>query len=162
MEWLALTLGVCLISALVPVVNAEIYLVGLVTQQPQLAWWLVGLTAAAGQMAGKLVFYYTGRGSLRLPGRLSRLRRASDPARRGRWSARLDRLQETCRDRPVWTAGVLVTAAGVGLPPFAATSFVAGVARIPVGTFVVTGLTGRFVRFSAIAVSPGLLSTWWF
>ncbi|MGH3910302.1 MAG: VTT domain-containing protein, partial [Pseudonocardiaceae bacterium] len=151
-----------------PVVNAEIYLVGLVTQQPQLAWWLVGLTAAVGQLAGKLVFYYAGRGSLRLPARLwsmhrlSRLRRTSDPARRGRWSARLDRLQETCRDRPVWTAGVLVTAAVVGLPPFAATSFVAGVARISLGMFVVTGLVGRFVRFSAIAVSPGLLSTWWF
>lgn len=159
MEWIALTLGVCLISALAPVVNAEIYLVGLVTQQPQLAWWLVGLTAAVGQLAGKLVFYYAGRGSLRLP---ARLRRKPDPARRGRWSARLDRLQETCRDRPVSTAGVLVTAAGVGLPPFAATSFVAGVARIPLGMFVVTGLVGRFVRFSAIAVSPGLLSTWWF
>lgn len=159
MEWIALTLGVCLLSALVPVVNAEFYLVGLVTQQPQLAWWLVGLTAAVGQMAGKLVFYYAGRGSLRLP---ARLQRKSDPARRGRWSDRLDRFQETCRVRPVWTAGVLVTAAGVGLPPFAATSFVAGAAHIPVGTFVVTGLVGRFVRFSAIAVSPGLLSTWWF
>lgn len=157
MEWIALTVGVCLISALVPVVNAEIYLVGLVTQQPQLPWWLVGLAAAVGQLAGKLVFYYAGRGSLRLPARLRR-----DSERRGRWSARLARLQQTCRDRPVWTAGVLVTAAVVGLPPFAATSFVAGVARVSLGTFLATGLLGRFVRFSAIAAAPGLLSTWWF
>lgn len=156
MEWIALTLGVCLVSALVPVVNAEIFLVGLVTQQPQLLWWLVGLAAAVGQLAGKLVFYYAGRGSLRLP---ARLRRKS--AGHGRWSARLVRFQQTCRDRPVWTAGVLLTAAAVGLPPFAATSFVAGVARVPLGVFLATGLVGRFARFGTIAAAPGLLGTWW-
>lgn len=159
MEWIALTLGVCLVSALVPAVNAEAYLVGLVIQQPQLPWWLVGLAAAVGQLTGKLVFYYAGRGTLRLP---ARLRRKSDSERGGRWSTRLVRFQQTCRDRPVWTAGVLLTSAGIGVPPFAATSFVAGVARISFGTFVGTGLVGRFARFSAIALSPGLLGTWWF
>ncbi|MGH4017368.1 MAG: VTT domain-containing protein [Gammaproteobacteria bacterium] len=156
MEWIAVTVGVCLVSALLPVVNAEIYLVGLVTQQPQLPWWLVGLAAAVGQLAGKLVFFYAGRGSLRLP---ARLRRTSQ--RHGRWSARLARFQQTCRDRPVWTASMLLIAAGVGIPPFAATSFVAGVARISLGMFLATGLAGRFARFGAIAASPGLLSTWW-
>jgi len=157
-EWIALTLGVCLVSALVPVVNAEIFLVGLVTAQPQLPWWLVGLAAAVGQLAGKLVIYYAGRGALRLP---ARLRRKSESERRGRWSARLARFQETCRDRPVWTVGVLVTAAAVGLPPFAATSFVAGVAQVSLGTFLTTGLVGRFARFGAIAAAPTLLNTWW-
>lgn len=156
MEWIALTAGVCLVSALLPVVNAEIFLVGLVTQQPQLPWWLVGLAAAVGQLAGKLVFYYAGRGSLRLP---ARLRRAS--ARRGRWSAWLARFQQTCRNRPGWTAGVLVIAAAIGLPPFAATSFVAGVGRVPLGVFLATGLVGRFARFGAIAAAPTLLNTWW-
>lgn len=159
MEWLTLTLGVCLISALVPVVNAELYLVALVTQQPQLPWWLVGLVAAVGQLLGKLVFYYAGRGSLWLP---ARVRRSADPHRRRRWSAWLTRFQQTCQARPVWTAGVLFLAATVGLPPLAATSFVAGVARISPGMFVVTGLVGRFIRFSTVAAAPGLLGTWWF
>ena len=159
MEWLALTLGVCLISALVPVVNAELYLVVLVTEQPQLAWWLVGLAAAISQMAGKLVFYYAGRGSLRLP---ARLRRSADPDRRRRWSTWMTRFQQTCRTRPVWTAGVLLVAATVGLPPLAATSFVAGMARVSLATFAVTGLVGRFVRFSTVAAVPGLLGAWWF
>ncbi|MGH4026796.1 MAG: hypothetical protein ACRDRV_19665 [Pseudonocardiaceae bacterium] len=177
MEWFALTLGVCLISALMPVVNAELYLVALVTQQPQLPWWLVGLAAAAGQMLGKLVFYYAGRGSLRLPAqqwsirrlsrpwstrRLSRPRRSADPDRWRRWSAWLTRLQQTCQARPVWTAGVLLAAATVGLPPLATTAFVAGAARISPATFMVVGLVGRFVRFSTIAAAPGLLATWWF
>lgn len=157
MQWIALTIGVCLVSALAPVVNAEIFLVGLVIEQPQLPWWLVGLAAAVGQLAGKAVFYYAGRGALRLPARLRR-----ESPRDGRWSAPLARFRRTCRERPVWTAGVLLTAAAVGVPPFAAASFVAGVARVGLGTFLVTGLLGRFVRFSAVAAAPGLLGTWWF
>jgi membrane protein YqaA with SNARE-associated domain len=158
MGWLAVTAGVCLLSAVVPVVNAELYLVGLVTQQPQLPWWLVGLAAAVGQLTGKLVFYYAGRGSLRLP---ARLHRRSGPGRPGRWSDRLARFQVTCQDRPVWTTSVLLLSAAVGLPPFAATSFVAGVARVRLGIFLYTGLVGRFIRFSAIAAAPGLLNVWW-
>lgn len=161
MHWIALTLGVCLISALLPVVNAELYLVALVTRQPQLAWWLLGLAAAVGQLTGKLVFFYLGRGSVRLPARW-RLHRAADPQRYRRWSGRLARFRQTCRDRPVWAGSVLLTAAVVGLPPLAATSFAAGVAGISVRLFVLTGLAGRFARFSAIAASPGLLQQWWF
>ena len=92
MEWIALTFVYSTVSALVPVVNAELYLVGLMTQQPQLAWWLVGLAAAAGQMVGKLVYYYAGRGTLQLP---ARLRRRSERQSVGRWSQRVDRFQQT-------------------------------------------------------------------
>ncbi|HEY2766392.1 MAG TPA: VTT domain-containing protein [Pseudonocardiaceae bacterium] len=161
MQWIALTIGVCLVSALVPVVNAEIYLVALVTQQPQLPWWQVGLAAAVGQLTGKLVFFYAGRGTLRLR-RWSSNGRRVDSRRSDRWSARLARFQDTCQDRPVWSSGVLLTSATVGLPPFAATSLAAGVAGIRVELFLVTGLVGRFVRFGALAASPGLLSMWWF
>lgn len=159
MEWIGLTFGYAVVSALVPVVNAELYLVGLMARQPQLAWWLVGLTAAAGQMVGKLVYYYAGRGTLTLP---ARLRRRSERAGTGRWSRRLTRFQELCQHRPVWTAGVLLTSAALGVPPYLAIAVLAGVGRVPLATFVVTGLLGRFARFGAIAASPGLLSTWWF
>jgi membrane protein YqaA with SNARE-associated domain len=158
-QWIALTIGVCLLSALIPVVNAEIYLVALVTQQPQLPWWLVGLAAAAGQMIGKLLFYYAGRGVLRLPRRLQRL---SEWERRGRWAGRLKRFQETCQDRPIWTAGVLLVSAGLGVPPFAAMAVVAGIAQVDVRVFAATGLVGRFIRFGAIAAFPGVVHAWWF
>lgn len=162
MQWVALTLGVCLVSALLPVINAELYLIALATQQPQLRWWLLGLTAAVGQLIGKLVYFYLGRGSVRLPTRWHRLHRSADPQRHRRWSGRLTRFRQTCRNRPVWAATVLLTAAVVGLPPLAATSFAAGVAGISVRLFVLTGLIGRFARFSAIVASPGLLQHWWF
>ena len=60
MEWIGLTLGYCVLSALLPVFNTELYLVGLAAAQPQLHWALLGLTAAVGQMIGKVAFYYAG------------------------------------------------------------------------------------------------------
>jgi membrane protein YqaA with SNARE-associated domain len=158
-QWIALTVGVCLLSSLIPVVNAEIYIVALVTAQPQVPWWLVGLAAAFGQMIGKVFFYYAGRGVLRLPKRLSRI---SEWERRGRWAQRLQRFQDTCRDRPFWSAGVLLVSASLGLPPFAALAVVAGIARVDARIFVATGFTGRFIRFGAIAAFPGLIHAWWF
>lgn len=159
MQWIGLTFGYALVSALVPVVNAELYLVGLMAAQPQLAWWLVALAAAAGQMVGKLAYYYAGRGTLALP---ARLRRRPEPDSTGRWSRRLTRFQQTCQHRRWWTAGVLLTSSALGVPPYLAIAVLAGVGRVPLPTFVVTGLVGRFARFGAIAASPGLVTGWWF
>lgn len=163
MEWIGLTLGYSAVSALIPVFNIEVYLVGLVSQQPQLRWWLLGLAAAIGQLAGKTLFYFAGRGSLRLP---HWLHRHTGSRGEGRWARRLQRMHHrfhhTAQHRPVWTIVVLLASATVGLPPFAATALIAGLAKVPLSVFLATGLAGRFVRFSAIAVSPGLLSAWWF
>ncbi len=163
MEWIGLTLGYSLVSALIPVFNIEVYLVGLASQQPQLRWWLLGLAAAVGQLAGKTLFYLAGRGSLRLPRRLHRHTRSHGEGRWARGMQRLrDRFHHTAQHRPVWTVVVLLTSASVGLPPFAATALIAGLAEVRLSVFLITGLVGRFVRFSAIAVSPGLLTAWWF
>lgn len=159
MEWLAVTVGYAVASALIPVVNAELYIVALMTQQPQLPWWAVGLAAAAGQMVGKVLYYFAGRGTLTLP---ARLHRRTERSGDGRWASRLDRFQETCQQRPVWTAGVLLVSASVGLPPYLAIAVLAGAGRVPLVTFLLTGMVGRFARFGAIAASPGLLDAWWF
>lgn len=158
MEWIALTLGYCVLSALIPLFNTELYLVGLAATQPQLHWGLLGLTAAVGQMIGKVVFYCTGRGALTLP---ARLRREPGRQRAGRWAHQLQRFQEFSQQHRMWTVGMLLTSALIGLPPFAATSVLAGLARVRLVTFVVTGLAGRFARFAAVAAFPSLLSTWW-
>ncbi len=157
-EWIGLTLAYCVLSALVPVFNTELYLVGLAAGQPQLHWGLLGLTAAVGQMIGKVVFYYAGRGALMLPARLHR-----EPGRQraGRWARQLQRFQEFSDQRRMWTVGMLLASALTGLPPFAATSVLAGLARVRLVTFLMTGLIGRFIRFAAIAAFPSLLSIWW-
>jgi membrane protein YqaA with SNARE-associated domain len=162
-EWVGLTLGYSLVSALIPVFNIEVYLVGLVSQQPQLQWWLLGLAAAVGQLTGKTLFYLAGRGSLRLPDWLHRRASYRGSGRWSRWLQRLhDRFHRTARRRPVWTIVVLLASASVGLPPFGATALIAGLAEVPLPVFLTAGLIGRFARFGAIAASPGLLAAWWF
>lgn len=156
---MVLTLGYCVLSALVPVFNTELYLVGLAVAQPQLPWGWLALTAAVGQMIGKVVFYYAGRGALVLP---ARLRREPDRQRAGRWTRQLRRFQETAQRRPRWMAGLLLASALTGLPPFAAVSVLAGMGRVRLVTFLVIGLIGRFARFVAVATSPGLFTTWSF
>lgn len=152
--WLASTIGVGAVSAVFPLVNMEVYVVGLAVGRPGFHWSLIGTAAAVGQMIGKLLFYYAGHGGVRL----ARLRRSTDSQRAGRWAARLDRFRDTCRERPRWAAGILLLSAFTGLPPFAVMALIAGTAGIPVTTFIATGLIGRTARFALLAASPGLLA----
>ncbi|APU13947.1 putative membrane protein [Actinoalloteichus sp. GBA129-24] len=149
--------GVSVLSALIPLISVELFVIALMLRAPDTAWWQLAAVVAAGQVVGKLLYYYAGRGSLPLP---KVFRRTEDTP--SRWSLRLARFREACRGRPVWTAGVLLSSSFVSLPPFAAVSVIAGVAGIPLRTFVLTGLAGRFGRFALVAVVPGIAGAWWF
>lgn len=67
-----LALGVGVVSGLVPVINIEAYLLTLTLAGDGGPPWLQAVLAGAGQVAGKLVYFYAGRGSLRLPAFLRR------------------------------------------------------------------------------------------
>lgn len=144
------TFGYCIVSALLPFVNAEAYLIGLsaLVRPPNI--WLLALVAAAGQMVGKTVYYYAGRGSLQLPRVMRRKQRP------GRWAERLQRLREKAEAKPVYAAGLVLLSAFAGLPPFAAVSVLAGVVRLPVWLFVPLGLVGRYARFAVCLAAPGV------
>jgi membrane protein YqaA with SNARE-associated domain len=72
----------------------------------------------------------------------------------------VERLTEKCHRHPHWMAGTYGVSAVVGLPPFMATTILAGLARMPVAVFLSTGFAGRFIRFSLLAASPALLHGW--
>lgn len=150
-------LAVAFVSALVPVVNLEIYLGGTALLGGSRTWWEVtglALVAAVGQLAGKTLFYLAGRGALTLPKRL----RPERP-RRHRTAARMLRWQQRMQQRPWLSAAFVGTSAAVGLPPFALVSVAAGSLRIPLGVFLGAGLVGRWARFAvvlaAVQVSTG-------
>lgn len=153
---LASTLGVGVASALLPLINMELYVVGLLVTNSYLPWIAVGVVAAIGQMLGKAVFYCAGRGSVHLRGRF---RRKVDSQRTGRWSGWLEKFQYTCNRHPVQAAGILLLSAAVGLPPLAIMAVAAGAAKISPLVFAATGLVGRTARFSALAAAPSLM-TW--
>ncbi|HEY3708126.1 MAG TPA: hypothetical protein VGL64_02025 [Amycolatopsis sp.] len=171
MGWLLITFGVAFGSAIVPLVNAELFVVGLCASQHNPHWLWLGAAVAAGQIAGKLLYFLAARGSIKLPkflhDRLHRVRERPPTERRERWHRRtkvlrskVEALRERCQRHPNWMAGTYGVSSLVGLPPFMATSVLAGMVRMRMSTFLAAGLAGRWVRFSLLAASPALFAGW--
>jgi membrane protein YqaA with SNARE-associated domain len=168
LTWLGITLGVAFGSALCPLISVEVFLIGLVGSghQTHMSWWMLGAVIAIGQVVGKLLYYYAGRGALRLPA-LLRPKEVTAPPRETRWHAfkhrwavRFGHFRDKCEKHPRLMIGTTGVSALTGLPPFMAITVLAGVVRMSLAAFLFTTLTGRFLRFSAIAASPGLLAGW--
>lgn len=144
------TFGVCLLSAVVPFVNAELYLLAAAAVASSRLVPALVVAAALGQMLGKSFMYYAGRGALRLPS--ERLRRMVATVER--------------RYRQEGAAGaaiggtVILASASLGLPPFYVVSIACGVLRIPFAQFFVLGLLGRLVRFGVVVLGPQLARAW--
>lgn len=168
--WLCVTLGVAFGSALLPLMSVEVFVLGLVANEPNVHWLAVGAVVAIGQVSGKFLYYLAARGSISLPAYLhDRLHRRECPPspRRDRWQARtkrirgwIDALRERCHRHPHWMTGTYGLSSVIGLPPFMATTVLAGLVRMSMSTFLAAGLLGRFVRFSALAASPALFAGW--
>jgi membrane protein YqaA with SNARE-associated domain len=160
---LCVAAGVAFGSALVPLISVEIFVLALVAREPALPCLAIGAVVAVAQVGGKMLYYLAARGSWHLPKFMHRKPKPLTE-RRARWQQRtkrirswVDRLTETCHRHPHWMAGTYGVSSVVGLPPFMATTILAGLARMSMATFLATGLAGRFIRFSLLAASPALL-----
>ena len=131
----------CVGSGFIPVLNAELFLVGVAALAPRESLPAVAALAAAGQMIAKSGMYLGGRGVVNLP----KGKRREDIER---WQARVER----------WRSKDLLVlfSAAVGLPPFFVTSIFAGTLRFPFFRFLVAGYAGRLLRFGAIVAVPAL------
>ena len=138
-------------SALVPIVNAEVYAVVAAGRTATPVALLVVLALACGQTAGKLVLFEAARLG---QGRFVRRQadRAARSDERGRWAPRIGR---ALRSRRTGLPLVLASAV-VGLPPLAAVSLAAGAAGQRRWEFALVCLAGRTARFAALA----LPATW--
>ena len=124
-------LGAGVASALLPLVNAEVYAALAATRSH--AWLAVGLvlSLAAGQTTGKLVLFESARrGATRFAATLSQ----------SRWAGR------------VTGPPVVLLSAAIGLPPLAIVSLAAGAAGQPRWLFAMLCLLGRTARFSVIVL----------
>jgi membrane protein YqaA with SNARE-associated domain len=170
LTWLLVTLGVATAAALFPLLSVELFTVGLVLKHPEIPWALIGLMIAIGQFAGKLAYFYAGRGQIRLPQFLHRKTavatadRTPPPPPTGlrRYWHRLFLwvragwiwLRDKCHKHPYWMFGATASSSVIGLPPFAATSVLAGLAGLSLRSFALGVIPGRFIRFSLLAASP--------
>lgn len=140
---LPLAAGTGLLSAWLPLINAEAVLAaaGLTMSAPTAVG--VGLALAGGQTAGKVALFAAARrGSQRQSGALT-LRV---------WQ---QRLLNGMRGRRRGNVVVLLSAS-LGMPPLAVVSLAAGAMRGRRSDFIVFCLFGRAARFSVV-----LLTVWW-
>ena len=134
------TFVVSIIAGLVPLVNTEVFLVGLVrlavSRSSQLP--AIVIAAAAGQMVAKVGLYHAGRAMLELPRGLYK----------GRYREKLETVRgklDRWRTKPYLVYGV---SSVTGLPPFYLTVLAAGAMKIRFNAFLAIGLAGRLVRFA--------------
>jgi membrane protein YqaA with SNARE-associated domain len=143
--------GIAVLSALVPVVNIEAYLIGRGAVAAVGNVWLLSGVAAVGQMLGKLVWYYLGANALRWSWVRRKVEKPKAQARLELWRRRTH--------QNAWLAGGLtLVSAFSGFPPFAIVAVLAGQLRVSVVLFLVTGTVGRWLRFAAFLGGADWLS----
>jgi membrane protein YqaA with SNARE-associated domain len=152
--WLLGTAGTALVGSVLPVVNIELYLIGVLSVVDGLPWWALALAATVGQLAGKTLFFLAGRGSVRLGERLGRMTRWGKDHRTARW---LEQFRRKAEHRPVWGLAVLFLGAVTGIPPFTVMSFVSGTAGVRLLGFLGVSFVGRAAHFLAVAGAPELV-----
>ena len=132
------TFIVSILAGLVPVINAELFLVGLVRLGVDRAAQLppIVVAAAAGQMVAKIGLYYAGQGLLELP--------------RGRYRAKVEKVRRKIDQWKTKPYLIYAISAVLGLPPFYLTVLAAGAMKIRFGPFLAIGLAGRLVRFAIL------------
>jgi membrane protein YqaA with SNARE-associated domain len=143
-------LGISIASALVPVINIEVYLVGLAAVTSTDRVWFLAAVGGVGQMLGKLVWYYLGANALRWGWVRRKVEKPKAKAKLELWRSRT-------QDRPLVGATLLFASAVSGFPPFAIVAVLAGQLRMNVWMFLGVGLIGRTLRFAAFLGGGGAL-----
>ena len=135
--------GLSIVSALVPWVNGEVLLLSmtaLVRSPFQLA--ALVFLASSGQMIGKCVLYWAGRGVIPLHrGRIGKVVASC--------KARL----ENASSKPM---GLVFVSSFLGIPPFYVITVLAGAVRLRFGRFLAIGACGRLLHFAVLAFIPQL------
>jgi membrane protein YqaA with SNARE-associated domain len=160
--WALLTsVGFGAVSAVVPVVNAEAYVVG--SQVSAIAGAVpIAVGVGIGQTFGKLVLFLSVRQGKNLP--FIRHRRA-EAARgpvgpfRAKVRAAIARLLELVGQKR-WGLPIVLLAAVVGLPPLYAVALLAGATTMRTLWFALVVLVGRVTRFVLLALGVGGLHDW--
>jgi membrane protein YqaA with SNARE-associated domain len=150
--WLLATMGTAALGSVFPLVNIELYLLGVLSTVDGLSWWALGLAAAVGQLAGKTLFFLAGQGSFTLGRRLGRMTEGGS-----RWASWLERFHRRTEERAWWGLGVLFVSAIFGIPPFTLLCFLSGAAGIPLLGFLGVSLAGRGIHFLLVAGAPELV-----
>lgn len=161
-ELLALltSIGYGVVSAILPVVNAEAYVVA--SQLSAAAGPVpIAMGIAVGQTAGKVLLFLGVRRGKRFPFIREHVVHPRKPI--GRSRARVRALIAWLLGlvgRERWGLPIVFVAAVVGVPPLFAVALLAGATRMKLGHFFVVVLVGRTGRFVLVALGMHHLHPW--
>lgn len=127
----------CVVSGVLPLVNAELLVVAAAVAVPAVGLPLVVAASTVGQMVSKAVLFVLAR---RAPQHL--------PARARR---RLDRAVSAISHRGGAAGSLVFASAAAGFPPFYGVSLAGGALGMRTATFLLNGTAGRALRFGALA-----------
>jgi membrane protein YqaA with SNARE-associated domain len=149
------TFATAFVSALVPLVNLELYLGVLATRLDgdPAAVLAAAIATGAGTAGGKLLWY-------QLATRSMRSRWVERKLAKETWRRAFDKWHGALVGRPWLAAGVLLLASVVGVPPLLVMALVAGALRIPLAVFLPTVAIGRGVRAWLILAGVGAVLSW--
>lgn len=125
------------VSGIVPLINAELLVVGAAIAAPGIGVPVLAAVSTAGQMSTKTVLYGVARWA---PGWLPPRARAV-----------LDRASGALAARGGTASSLVFASAAIGVPPFYGVSLAAGALKMRLQDFLVSGAVGRVVRFGALA-----------
>lgn len=140
MKLLLGTFAFSLASALNPLLPVEVYLAGVAAQAENRNLWLLALAAGVGATIGKLIWFYAGVHSMKIPWLRKKMEKPKWQASYVTWNQRI-------HGRPMLAGGIVFTSAFTGFPPLAVIAVLAGTLRMNVGVFLVTVTAGRTLRF---------------
>jgi membrane protein YqaA with SNARE-associated domain len=157
------SIGFGVVSAVLPVANAEAYIVA--SQVTALASAVpIAVGVGIGQMVGKLLLFVgvrRGRQFAIFHRRRHDGRPRPDRPTTARVRALMARLLELVGQKR-WGLPIVLLAAVVGIPPLYGVALLAGATRMPVLGFALTVLIGRVTRFVLVATGWVGLHDWLF
>jgi membrane protein YqaA with SNARE-associated domain len=133
----------CALSGIVPLFNAELFVLFLGSTASHAQFPALILLAAFGQMSAKIVLYQAGRGVLKLP--------------LGRGQAKIEALRARLSNKAGATGSVTFLSALTGLPSFYALSVMAGILGWPLSRYLALGVVGRILHFGVLLFLPGVV-----
>jgi membrane protein YqaA with SNARE-associated domain len=143
------TFGVSVASALLPLVNIELYMasVGAVGSGEAVS---LAIVAGAGQTVGKVFWYEVARRGVETDWAQKKLSAPKVKASYERWVGAM-------QGRPWFGGAVLFAAALGGIPPLLVMAAVAGALKMPYWVFLPTIFVGRTLRFWLVLVGVDFL-----
>ena len=135
------------VSGILPLVNAELLVVGAALAAPAVGVPLVVAVSTCGQMLTKTLLFALARWA---PGRLPVRARAV-----------LDRASGAVAARGGAASSLVFASAAIGVPPFYGVSLAAGALGMRLGSFLLSGGMGRVLRFGALACAARFIGQGW-